>query len=144
MKRAILAAVLALAAIGLTGCPTSTSQRQQIAVALDNTSMVIKDAQQAEIIAVNQGLISPTDDIFVQNELTALSKLGKTTDACVLSSTDTTGALSCIKSEVTTIQQLQADGALGIKSDKAKSLFNTVTNSVIAIVNGVYTALGGK
>ena len=147
MKRNVNAlfwiALMALAA-GLAGCPTNTSQRQQIASALDNTTMVIKDAQQAEIIAVDNKLISLQDDIFVQNELIALTKLGKTTDACVLATTDTAGALSCLKSELVTIKQLQADGALNIKSDKAKSVFNAVMNSATAVVNGVYTVLGGK
>jgi outer membrane biogenesis lipoprotein LolB len=143
MKR-IAVALLALAAIGLTGCPVSTSQRQQIANALDNTTIVIKDAQQAEIIAVNNKLIFPQDDIFVQTELTALTKLGKTTDACVLTATDTTGALSCLQSELVTIKQIQADGALNIKSANAQSAFNTVLTSATAVVSGIYTAVGGK
>ena len=144
MKRIMIAAVLALFSVGLSGCPMSTSQRQQVAVALDNTSMVIKDAQQAEIIAVGQGLISPQDDLLVQQEIIALTKLGKTTDACVLSAVDTASSLGCIKSELATISTIQADGALNIKSDKAKGIFNAVMNSATAVVNGVYTALGGK
>jgi hypothetical protein len=145
MKRILILTALGIGtATLLTGCPASTSQRQQIASALDNTSMVIKDAQAAEIIAVNQGLISPQDDIFVQTELTALSQLGKTTDKCVLTATDTAGSLSCIKSELVTIQQIQANGALNLKSAKAQSVFSAVMNSATAVVNGVYTALGGK
>jgi hypothetical protein len=145
MKRIVIIAALSIgAATLLTGCPASTSQRQQIASALDNTSMVIKDAQQAEIIVVNQGAISPQDDIFVQTELIALTKLGKTTDKCVLTATDTTGSLSCIKSELIAIQHIQADGVLNLKSAKAQSVFSAVMNSATAVVNGVYTALGGK
>jgi hypothetical protein len=144
MKRIIALTAGCLLALCLTGCPMNTSQLQQTATALDNTSIVVKDAQQAEIAAVNNGLIPPSDDLFIQQELTALSLLGKTTDACVLSAGNSAATLTCIKSELTTMNQMQTDGALALKSDKAKSTFAVVMNSATAVVNGVYTALGGK
>jgi hypothetical protein len=144
MKRITALLAGCLLALCLTGCPMNKSQLQQTATALDNTSIVVRDAQQAEIAAVSSGLISPSDDIFIQQELTALSKLGKTTDACVLSAGDSAATLACIKSELGTISQIQADGAIALKSDKAKSTFAIVMNSATAVVNGVYVALGGK
>ena len=144
MKR--IAAILAVTGLSvmLSGCPMNTSQLQQVATALNNTSIVVKDAQQAEIIALNQGLISPADDIFIQQELTALSQLGKTTDACVLSAGNTAATLACVKAEITTIGQIQVNGAIGLKSDKAKSTFAAITNSAYLVVTAVYNTLGGK
>ena len=144
MKRIFALTGASLVAIALIGCPMNVSQRSQVAQALHQTSIVLMDAQQAEIIIYTQGVIPAEDHVFIEKEFVAVAEVGKTTDGCVLTAQDTTTCLLCLKNELGTIDQIQSQGAIGLKSDKAKSTYNSVMLSIRAVVQGIYTSLGGK
>lgn len=138
---------LALAALAvlLTGCPsTSNTQRQQIAQASQNVSIVLVSAQKAEIASFQQRLIPAQDHLFIQKQFETIGTLGKTTDSCILSAKDTLGATTCINVAVETIDQINTNGGLYLKSDKAKQDFSIAMLSVRTILASISQALGGK
>jgi len=138
-KLALLSVVLVL-----TGCPMSTTQRGKVAQAADTVSVVVLDFQQGEVISHGAGLITDDDHLFIQRELLAVSRLGKTTDACILSAADSVTTVGCLKSEMATIDQINSEGSIGLKSVKARADFQTAMLGAKAVINGIYTALGGK
>jgi len=145
MKKAFsLLALVALGAI-LTGCPsTSSTQRQQIAQASQNVSIVLKGAQQAEIVSYQQHLIPIQDHLFIQHQFSSIGTLGQTTDTCILNSTNTSGAVTCINAAVVAVDQINTNGGLYLKSDKAKQDFSMTILSIRTILASIAQALGGK
>ena len=127
-------ALFALAfALLLTGCPAGTTQ-QQAAQAADNASIVVQNFQQAEILAYQQGAIPAADHQFIEQQLLTVSALGKTTDSCIRTATNAAGSITCANTAIATIDQLNAQGALALKSTQAK------TDYAIAML-GLRTAL---
>ena len=144
MKRFALVAAFVIAASCMIGCPANLTQRQQAAVAAQNASIIVSDFQQGEIAAHTAGLIPEVDHVFVQKELLTVSVLGKTTDSCIRSATDTPGVISCLNSAVTAIDQINSDGGLYLKSDKAKTTFQLAMIGVKTTLASISATLGGK
>lgn len=119
-------------------------QRQQVAQAAQDASTVVKGFQQGEIVAYQQGLIPADDHQFIQQSLVTVATAGKTLDDCIRSAANNAGMITCVNSAVATIDQLNADGALRLKSDKAKTSFQLAmagTRTALAVIT---TVLGGK
>lgn len=146
MKRfTAIASVLALSIAGLVmaGCPANTQQRQQAASAAQNISIIVLDFQQGEIASHTAGLIPETDHIFIQKELVTVTRLGKTADSCILVAVDTPGVVTCLNSAANSIDQINSDGGLYLKSDKAKSTFQLAMIGVKTTLTSIAAVLGG-
>jgi len=145
MKRLFaLAGTLALSAC-LTGCPsTSTTQRQQVALAAQNASIIVAGFQQGEIVAFQQNLIPADDHRFIQKELITVGTVGKTLDSCILSTTTNQGIVACASTATAAIDQIYQDGGLYLKSDKAKSTFQLAMVGVKTAISVIGTIFGGK
>ena len=148
MKRiATFAAMLVLCAASLVviGCPSGTgTQRQQVAQAAENASIVVKNFQQGEIVAYQQGLIPATDHQFIQKELVTVGTVGKTLDTCIRLTTTDSGIVSCANTATSALDQINTDGGLYIKSTSAKQDFALAiigTKTAIAVIGTIF---GGK
>lgn len=139
-----LAALTAVAAICLVGCPANLSQRQQAAAAAQNISIIVADFQQGEIVAYQAGLIPPADHSVVQRELLTVATVGKTADACILAASTTPGVVTCLNSAATAVDQINSDGGLYLKSDKAKTTFQIAMLGVKTTLTSIAAVLGGK
>jgi hypothetical protein len=144
MRKAFFFTAVSMVALMLAGCPLNTTQRGQIAQALHQTSIVVMDAEQAEIIAYHQGLVPADEHILIQQQFLSVGELGKATDDCVKSAGATAAALACLKGELATLDTINAQGGLHLKSPQAKADFAAAMNSAKAVVQGIYIALGGK
>ena len=146
MKRFILAS-LALALVApvlmLTGCPKNASTLQKAALASENAAIVVRSMETAEIAAYQQGLIPAGDHLFIQQQVVTLSALGKTTDTCIGNAGTTAGAVVCINSAVTQIDQINTNGGLYLKSAKAQELFTTAMGSIKTVLVSIETVLNG-
>ncbi len=135
-----------IAPIGLllTGCPSGTSitQRQQVAQAAQNASIIVQGFQQGEIAAHQQGMIPDSDHQFVQKELLTLSRLGKTTDTCIGSTTTNAGIVACVNTAIAEVDQINKDGGLYLKSDKAKTEFQLAMTGVKTALSVISTLMG--
>jgi hypothetical protein len=128
----------------LTGCPSGTSitQRQQVAQAAQNASIIVQGFQQGEIAAHQQGMIPDADHQFVQKELLTLSRLGKTTDTCIGSTTTNAGIVACVNTAIAEVDQINKDGGLYLKSDKAKTEFQLAMTGVKTALSVISTLMG--
>jgi len=140
-------------AVMLCGCPSGT-QQQKVAQAAENLSSVVKAAQQAEETAYAEGqacgsqpnciVIPPADHEFIQKEFGAIGLAGKALDSCILSATTPVGDVQCAQTATNTITALGNDGALGLKSDKAKTIFAGVITALNVGIQAISTILGGN
>lgn len=145
MKRASVLLPLSIMAIGalfLTGCPAKSNQMQEAAQASENAAIIVQGFQNAEIAAHQQGIISDADHQFIQKELLTVSALGQTTDSCIAAAANSTGAVGCITTAVTEIDQINADGGLYIKSAAAKQDFSIAMTGVKTVLVSIETMLG--
>ena len=142
VKLALLASILICVAL-LVAC--TDAQRQQAAQAAQDASIVVKDFQQGEILAYQQGAIPADDHMFIQESLITVATTGKTLDSCIRSVTNNAGIVACANTAVNTIDALNSAGALKLKSDKAKTTFQLAmigTRTSLAIIATIFT--GGK
>ena len=144
MKRIALLTALALGCICLTGCPANQSQLQKAATASEQAMIVVQGFQQGEIVAYYQGSIPAQDHLFIQQSVETVYRLDKTTNACIGSAGTTTAAATCASSAIATIEQLQTDGDLHIKSAQAKQDFSLAMIGAKTALNVIATMLGGK
>jgi hypothetical protein len=138
-----LGSVLVVGAM-LTGCPANSNQRQQVAQAAQNASIIVAGFQQGEIVAYQQGMIPAADHQFIQKELITVGTVGKALDSCILSSTSNQGIVACANTAVGAIDQINTDGGLYLKSDKAKTTFQLAMVGVKTAVGMIATIFGGK
>jgi hypothetical protein len=145
MKRFALLAALAVGlCITLTGCPANQSQLQKAATASEQAMIVVQGFQQGEILAYNQGVIPAQDHLFIQQSVETVYRLDKTTNTCIGSAGTDAAAATCATSAIATIDQLQTDGALHLKSAQAKQDFALAMIGAKTALNVIATMLGGK
>lgn len=143
MKKYIAFASLVLVAIVLTGCPAQNgSQLQQAAQASENAAIIMQGFENAEIAAYQQGLIPAADHQFIQKEVATVAALGKTTDSCIASAATPGGAVSCINTALTEIDQINSDGGLYLKSATAKQDFTLAMTGIKTVLVSIETMLG--
>ena len=138
-----IVAVLSVAVVFMAGCPANVSQRQQTANAAQNISIIVEDFQQGEISSHNAGLIPDADHQFIQKELLTVATLGKTADLCIKDTTNTAGIVTCLNTAASSIDQINTDGGLYLKSDKAKTTFQIAMIGVKTTLNSIAATLGG-
>lgn len=140
MKLALLTAWLALPLL-LTGCPSA--QLQNAAQASENAAIIVQGLETAEIAAHGQGLIPDADHLFIQQQVQSLAAIGKTVDACIGGAGTTKGAVACLQTAVTQVQQIQANGGLYLKSTTAKNDFSVAMSGVEGVLTSVEIMLNG-
>jgi hypothetical protein len=140
----------------LAGCPASQSQLQKAATASQQAMIVVQGFQQGEILAYNQGktclasgaqgciVISDADHLFIEQSVSTIAQLDKTTNGCIGSAGTPAAAVTCASSAITTISQLQADGDLHIKSAQAKQDFDLAMIGAKGALSVISTILGGN
>jgi len=144
MKRiAVLAGVFSVAVM-LTGCPANVNQRQQVAQAAQNASIIVAGFQQGEIVAFQQGAIPQADHAFIQKELLTVATVGKALDSCILTTTSNPGIVACANTAVGAIDQINTDGGLYLKSDKARTTFQLAMIGVKTAISVIATIFGGQ
>jgi hypothetical protein len=126
----------------LAGCPAANQQK--VAQAVNNISIITAALQQGEISAHQQGLIPDGDHKFVEQQLLSLSQAGKTADACIRTAVNTAGDVACINNVVNTVDQINSQGGLYLKSDKAKTEFQTAMASIKTVLESIEITLGGQ
>jgi len=136
--------VLAGLALTLTGCPANVQQRQQVAQAAQNASIIVQGFQQGEIAAYQQGAIPAADHQFIQKELITVATVGKALDSCILTTTTNAGIVVCANSAVSAIDQINTDGGLYLKSDKAKTTFQLAMVGVRTALSVISVIFGGQ
>jgi len=139
MKKLFFLAPLALL---LAGCPAANQQK--VAQAVNNISIITAGLQQAEISAHQQGLIPDGDHRFVEQQMLSLAQAGKAADACIRTATNTAGDIACINTVISTVDQINAQGGLALKSEKAKTEFQTAMASIKTVLESIEIALGGQ
>jgi type II secretory pathway pseudopilin PulG len=153
MKRLLLWGSLSLTLV-LTACPNST-QQAQIAQAALTASTVASAAQQAEITAYQQGkqcppssstclTISDADHHFIQEQFATLGTVGKTLDGCIRSSGTPAGAVACISTATSAVDQINQQGGLYIKSPQAKQDFQAAMAALKVALVAISQVIGGK
>ena len=155
--RRIFAVLAGLAlAVGMTGCPANQSQLQKAATASEQAVIVVQGFQQGEILAYNQGnecvaagkqgciVISKEDHLFIQQSVEAVYRLDKTVNSCIASANTNAAAAACATSAITTIDQLQVDGALHLKSATAEQDFALAMIGAKTTLGVIATLLGGN
>lgn len=140
MKFVSIIAVSALA-LCLCGCPTS--QQQQAAQAIDNAAIALQAAQNVETSAHQQGLISNSDDAFIQQQFVSLSTVGLTVDTCIGGATASGAAITCLNTAITGVDQINAQGGTFLKSATAKADFELGITAVRTVLASIETAIGG-
>ena len=156
MKRLIaLTGTLALSAM-LIGCPANQSQLQKAATASQQAMIVVQGFQQGEVMAYNQGkacaasqaqgciVISDQDHLFIQQSVSTIAQLDKTTNTCIGAAPNAGAAVTCANSAIATISQLQSDGDLHLKSAQAKQDFDLAMIGAKTALGIISTILGGN
>ena len=123
-----------LLAVVMAGCPSSTTQ-QKAALAAQNASTVVVAFQQAEISSYQAGLIPPADHQFIEAQLVTVGETGKALDSCIRTATNSAGTVACVNVAVVTINQINTQGGLYIKSAGAKQDFQLAMTGVTAALN---------
>ena len=142
MKKTACFVLTFLACLFLAGCPSGTNQ-QKIAQAAQDASQVVLAFQQGEIVAHQSGTISDADHQFIQEQLVTVSALGKTTDSCIRTATTTAGTIQCANTAITTIDNLNTQGALHLKSTQAKTDFSIAMLGLRTALATIVTIEGG-
>ena len=143
MKRIAILVIGTFTMLTLAGCPSSSTQRKA-AQAADIAAASVSGFQRAEIIAHSQGLIPDDDHIYIEQSLLTLGRAGKATDTCIGASLTNAGIVTCVNISLDTANQLQADGALHLKSVKAKNDFSLAMTGVKSALQTIIAILGGK
>lgn len=158
MKKYAILAVLPLAIV-LIGCPSGT-QQQKAANAAANVASYLESAQTAEITVFNTGqdclsaaatdaaksaciVITPDEHVFIQKQFKSVDAVGTTLDSCIRTATDAPGIVACANTATATVDQLNAQGALYLKSDKSQSTYAAIMGSVKLAIQTISTVLGG-
>lgn len=123
------------------GC--SPTQQKQVAQALQTSAIIVQTFQQGEIAAHQAGTIPDADHLFIQKQLLSLAQSGKAADSCVKTATNKAGWLACLTTEAGTIDALNQEGALYLKSDKAKTDFNLAMIGIRTSLQTIEAVLGG-
>ena len=144
MKRILSILAVSSMAVMLAGCPANTSQRQQVAQAAQNASIIVAGFQQGEIVAYQQGAIPVADHQFIQKELKTVATVGKTLDSCILTTTTNAGIVACADTAVSAVDQINTDGGLYLKSDKARTRFQLAMVGVKTAISVIATIFGGQ
>lgn len=126
----------------LAGCPNS-AQLQKAAQASENAAIVVQGLETAETAAYQKGLIPYDDHQFIQKEILTISAIGKTTDSCIGAAGSTAGAVTCVDTAVTQIDQINTQGGLYLKSDQARQDFTLAMTGVKTVLLSVEAVLGG-
>ena len=142
-RKVVFVAFVLVLAVMLMACP-STSQRQQAATAAQQASAVIAGFEQGEIVAYQQGVIPKEDHLLIQEYMLTIARSGKATDACILASSSNAGIVTCVNTALNTIDQLNAEGGLHLKSPTAQRDFQLAmigTRTALAVIVSI---MGGK
>jgi hypothetical protein len=125
----------------LTGCPLNTTQQQALANASDNAAKIAGAAQQVEITAYQQQLITQADHDFIETQFKSLATAGLAADTCIKSASAKTAALTCLSTYATAVQTIGAQD-VGIKSSNAQATFNLTITSIEGVLSALETELG--
>ncbi len=140
----------------LLGCPANQSQLQKAATASQQAMTVVQGFQQGEILAYNQGkacaatgaqgcvIIPDADHLFIQQSVSTIAQLDRTTNTCIGDAGSAKVAVTCANSAIATINQLQDDGALRLKSPQAKQDFALAMIGAKTALTIISTILGGN
>jgi len=140
----------------LAGCPSGTNQQKAANVA-KNVATFVKQAQNTEIMVFNSGqsclvsnpdgkgciVITQEEHVFLEQQFKAIFTLDNTLDSCIRTSTTTAGIVQCADTAVNTVDDLNSQGVLQLKSDKARSTFTSVISAVKLGIQSISTILGG-
>ncbi len=144
----------------LVGCPTG-SQQKQAAQADENVSSVLNAASQSEVTAFNQGqqclqaaatdvqkascvVIPIADHEFIQTQFRSVAEAQKALNTCIVTASNgNAGIITCVQTASNTISTLNSQGALYLKSDKAKTIYSGVMSAVNIGIQTIATVLGG-
>lgn len=121
-------------------CPpgSTPSQRQQVAQAAHDASVIMRNFHDGEIVTYNMGrncvavattpeavkacaAITPEEHAFIQNSLITVGVMGKTLDGCIASTTDNPGIVRCVETAITAVDKEANAGRLHLTSDRART-----------------------
>ena len=128
-----------LLAVAMAGCPSATTQ-QKAALAAQNASTIVVAFQKSEISSFQAGLVPAADHQFIEAQLVTVGQLGLTLDSCIRTATTSAGTVACVNTATATINQINTDGGLYIKSAGAKQDFQlamTSLNAALAVLTTV-------
>lgn len=143
-KRLALAFIIISIALTLSAFSCSNAKQQQVAQAAQNASIVVKGFQQGEIMAFQNGLIPVEDHQFIQRSLITVAQAGKTLDTCIRATSAVAAEITCVNAAVVTLDQLNSQGALYLKSDRAKTDFALAMVGTRTALSTIATILGGS
>jgi hypothetical protein len=134
LGRTTAAKLVILAALALAGCgfKCSPQSQQKAALAAKNASIVVQSFQDAEISSYRAGLVSPEDHLFIQGQVKKAARVGLALDSCIRMATSSAGTVACIDVSVQTIDSINSEGGLGIKSTEARQTFQIAMTGVKA------------
>ena len=138
-RYALLTIGAVLLAVAMAGCPSATTQ-QKAALAAQNASTIVVAFQKSEISSFQAGLVPAADHQFIEAQLVTVGQLGLTLDSCIRTATTSAGTVACVNTATATINQINTDGGLYIKSAGAKQDFQlamTSLNAALAVLTTV-------
>lgn len=142
MKNLALLAIWPVALL-LTGCPLNSTQQQQVLRASDNAALVVAAGQKAETTAFNDGLISQADHSFIEQQFGSVGQVMKAVDSCVAGSGNKGAILSCLSTAINSVDAINANGGLYLKSAQAKNDFAVAVGGVRSVLASIEATLGG-
>lgn len=141
--KVVMILLLFIGLAAFTGCPANTTTLQKCATASNQAAIIVQGFNTAEIAAHQQGLIPDADHQFIEQQVVSLGEMGKTADGCIRTAGTNAAALVCINSAIATVETINQQGGLYLKSDKAKSEFTLVLAGVKAVLQSLVAVLGG-
>jgi hypothetical protein len=135
----LLTVVAVLLSVVLAGCP-STSTQQKAALAAQNASVIVVAFQKAEISSYQAGLIPAPDHQFIEAQLVTVGQLGLALDSCIRTATNSAGTVACVGVMTASINEINTQGGLYLKSAGAKQDFQlamTSLNAALAVLTTV-------
>ena len=145
MKRiCITIAGLALATLMLTGCPVNQSQQQKAANAVHIALTAGVGVQNAELSAYQNHLIPADDHLIIQEGFLTLGRSATVADTCINLAATSDGVVGCVNNIISTVDNLNNDGVLHLKSAEAKADYAAAMQSIKAALSVITVVIGGK
>ena len=140
-QKALLLLVLGWVGLPLIGCPAGT--QQSAAKASLQVTVVMQSAQQGEIAAHNSGLIPDADHQFIQKQFITLAETDKAANLCIQQAPNKGAIISCLNVAVNTVDGINKEGGLALKSPSAQANFSLAMTSIKGILQSIEVTLGG-
>ena len=130
--------------IGWCSIGCKPSDQQNAAKASLQVTNVLQAAQDGEIAAHNQKLLSDEDHQFIQRQFITLAEADKATNLCISQAANKGAVINCLNTAVNTVDGINKEGGTFIKNPNTQATFNLTLTSVKSILQTIIAVMGGQ